>query len=78
MHFQKNINIGEYLYSHVNTEDGREYATFSAHCAYFKKGKTAAETQEKICAAWGESAVTDGTCQKWFANFLGTIDILAK
>ena len=26
----------------------------------------------------GESAVTDQTCQKWFAKFVGTIDILAK
>ena len=27
---------------------------------------------------YGEGAVTDGTCQKWFVKFLGTIDILAK
>ena len=26
---------------------------------YFKKGKNAAETQEKICAVYGEGAVTD-------------------
>ena len=42
---------------------------------YFKKGKNATETQEKICAAYGEGAVTDPTCQKWFAKFLGTTDI---
>ena len=45
---------------------------------YFKKGKNSTERQKKICAVYGEGAVTDGTCQKWFANFLGTIDILAK
>ena len=45
---------------------------------YFKKGKSATETQKKICAVYGEGAVTDGTCQNWFAKFLGTIDILAK
>ena len=45
---------------------------------YFKKGKNAAETQEKICAVYGEDAVTDQMSQKWFAKFLGTIDILAK
>ena len=26
-----------------------------------------------ICAVYGEGAVTDRTCQKWFAKFLGTI-----
>ena len=25
--------------------------------------------QEKICAVYGEGAVTDQTCQKWFAKF---------
>ena len=45
---------------------------------YFKKDKNATETQKKFCAVYGESAVTDRTCQKWFAKFLGTIDIFAK
>ena len=36
---------------------------------YFKKGKNAAEMQKKICALCGEGAVTDRTCQKWFAQF---------
>ena len=44
---------------------------------YFKKSKNATETK-KICAVYGETAVTDRTCQKWFEKFLGTIDILAK
>ena len=35
----------------------------------FKKGKNTAETQKKICAVYGEGAVTDQTCQKWFAKF---------
>ena len=33
---------------------------------------------KKICALYGEGAVTDPTRQKWFARFLSTIDILAK
>ena len=45
---------------------------------YFKKGKNAVEMQKQICAVYGEGAVTDRTCQKWFVKFLGTIDILAK
>ena len=45
---------------------------------YFKKGKTTGETQKKTCAVYGEDAVTDRTCQKWFAKFFGTVGILAK
>ena len=47
---------------------------------YFKKDKNATEMQKKkkICAVYGEGAVTDQTCQKWFAKFLGTINILTK
>ena len=45
---------------------------------YVKNGKNSTEMQKKICAAYGEDAVADRTCQKWFAKFLGTVDILAK
>ena len=34
----------------------------------FKKGKKPTETQ-KICAVYGEVAVTDQKCQRWFAKF---------
>ena len=33
---------------------------------------------QKTCAMYGEGAVTDRTCQKGFAKFLGTTDILAN
>ena len=36
---------------------------------YFKKGKNATETQGKICAVYGEGAVTELTHQTWFAKF---------
>ena len=36
---------------------------------YFKKSKNATETQEKICAVYGERTETDWTYQKWFAKF---------
>ena len=36
---------------------------------YFKKGKNTTETQKKICAVYGEGAVTDQMCQKWFVKF---------
>ena len=35
----------------------------------------ATEMQKKICAVYGECVVTDRMCQKWFAKFLGTIDV---
>ena len=35
----------------------------------FKKGKNATETQKSICAVYGEGAVTNQMCQKWFAKF---------
>ena len=46
---------------------------------YLKKGKNTTETHtKKIYAVCGEGAMNDQTCQKWFAKFLGSIDILAK
>ena len=47
---------------------------------YFKKGENTAENakKKKICAVYGEGAVTDQTCQKWFVKFLDIIDILTK
>ena len=35
---------------------------------YFKKGKNATERQKEICVVYGEGAVTDQMCQKWFAK----------
>ena len=51
-------------------EDGRKKQHFwRIMLYYFKKGKNATETQKKICAVYGEDAVIDRTCQKWFAKF---------
>ena len=36
---------------------------------YFKKGKNTTETQIKTCAVYGEGAVTEKMCLKWFAKF---------
>ena len=32
---------------------------------YFKKGKKTEMQKEKICAVYGEDAVSDQICQKW-------------
>ena len=46
---------------------------------YFKKGKNNWNAKKKkICAVYGEGAVTDQTHQKWFAKCFGPIDVLAK
>lgn len=36
---------------------------------YFKKGKRAAEAHKKICNVYGDDALTERVCQKWFAKF---------
>ena len=36
---------------------------------YFKKGKNTIEMYKNVCAVYGEGAVTDRICQKWFAKF---------
>ena len=62
--------------SHFNTEDGRKKQHFwHIILYYFKKGKNATEKQKKICAVYGEGAVTDRMCQKWFVKFLGTMTL---
>ena len=43
---------------------------------YFKKGKNATEMQKKNCTAYGEGAVTDETCQKWFAKLHAGVFLL--
>ena len=43
---------------------------------YFKKSKNATETQKKICAEYGEGAMADQTCQKWFAKFHAGVFLL--
>ena len=45
---------------------------------YFKKGKITTEMLKKICAVYGEGAVTDRMSQKWLEKFLGATNILAK
>ena len=48
-----------------------ENASYFQHIMlyYFKKGKTATDTQRKIHSLSGEDTVTEGMFQKWFAKF---------
>ena len=36
---------------------------------YFKKGKNTTEMPKKICAVYGDGAVTDQTCQSGLQSF---------
>ena len=36
---------------------------------HFTKGKNATQTLKKIFVVYGEGAVTDRACQRWFAKF---------
>ena len=57
------------MYSHFNIEDGRKQYFWHIMLYYFQKGKNATEMQRKISAVYGEGAVTDQKCQKWFVKF---------
>ena len=61
----------------LKVEDGTQHF-WHIMLPYFKKGKNATERQKKIYAVYGEGSVMDLMCPKWFAKFLGTIDISAK
>ena len=69
MHLKKLIKTGEFLCSHFNIEDGRKHTFFNIMLYYCKKGKNTTEMENKICAVFGEDAVTDQMCQKWFVKF---------
>ena len=69
VHLKKDIKIGEFLCSHFNIEMEEKQHFWHIMLYYFKKGKNTIEAQKKICAVYGEDAVTDRTCQKWFAKF---------
>jgi len=44
--------------------DGAKQTIFSVFDAfYFCKGKNATQTRKKICAVYGEDAVSEGVCQ---------------
>lgn len=43
---------------------------------YYRKGKNASQTCEKIRAVYGTDAVDDSTCRKWFRKFReGNFDV---
>ena len=70
MHLKKDIKIGEFFVAILILKmEEKKQDFWHIMLYYFKKGKNATETHKKICAVYGEGAVTDRTCQKWFAKF---------
>jgi histone-lysine N-methyltransferase SETMAR len=54
----------------VSLKTDNKNRAFSAYYVfYFKRGKKATQTQGNICAMYGEDAVNERTCRKWFARF---------
>ena len=62
VHLRTLIKVGEFLCCLLKVE---EKSNIFCHIRfyYLKKGKNATETQEKICAMYGEGAVTDQVYQ---------------
>ena len=52
---------GEFLCSHLNIEDGRRYTTFFSTLCFIvaRKVKIQLRHKRKICAVYGEGAMTD-------------------
>ena len=65
MHLKKDIKIGEFFVAILILKmEEKKQDFWHIMLYYFKKGKNATETHKKICAVYGEGAVTDQTCQK--------------
>ena len=65
MHLKAIIKIGEFLCSHFNIEDGRKKSTNFNLLRFIilKKVKMKLKRKQKICEAYGESAMTDHVCK---------------
>ena len=71
MHFKKNLSKLVNFCAAIlilKMEDVQHFWHIMLY--YFKNGKNATETQKKICADFGEGAMTDQMCHKWFVIFL--------
>ena len=70
MHFKKTPKLVNFCVAILilKMEEKKQYF-WHIMLYYFKKSKNATETHKKICAVYGEGAVTGQTCQKWFMKF---------
>ena len=68
--FKSLSKLGNLYVAILNIEDGRKKQHFwhIVHY-YFRKGKNTTAMQKDIFAVYGDDAVTNRTCQRWFAKF---------
>ena len=71
MHIKKDLSklVNFYVAILILKMEEKKQHSWHIMLYYFKKGKNTTEMQKKICAVYGEGAVTDQMCQKWFVNF---------
>ena len=77
MHFFKNLpKLVNFCVAILilKMEEKMHFHIFSILCFIISR-KVKTETQKKICAVYGEGAVTDGTCQKWCGSFVPEISL---
>ena len=70
VHLLKSYQIGEFLHSHFNIEVEENTQHFwHIMLIISKEVKTQLKPKKRFCAVYGEGAVTDIMCHKWFAKF---------
>ena len=70
MHFKKDLKLVNFCVAIVILKMEEKSNVFSILCFIIsRKVKKQLKHQKKISAVYGEGAVTDRTCQKWFAKF---------
>ena len=70
MHFKKTSKLVNFCVAilTLKMEENKQHF-WHIMLYYFKEGKNTTAMQKKICAVYGNGAVTDQMCQKWFAKF---------
>jgi len=72
--FQRFVTYMKF-YCNLNMEGNNVYFRCIS-LFYFRKGKNASQTFKEICAVYGENAVSERVCRKWFQKFrCGDIDL---
>ena len=71
MHFKKDLSkLANFCVAILILKMQEKKQHFGILCFIIsRKVKTQLKCKKKICAVYGEGAVTDQTCQTWFAKF---------
>ena len=69
MSFIGSVNNNNFFYSNMTNFVPEKVFLQEVLLHYFNKKKTAAESHRILVEVYGEHALADRTCQKWFARF---------